>query len=285
MVEKTLFPPCAGFSYYDSPKIMGILNLAPDSFCPTNRVSEVEAAIKQGIQLVNDGADIIDIGAEPTNPSLHPILPESIELERLLPVVAGLSQEIDVPISVDTSKASIMEAVVAQGASIINDVRALREPRALDVAADLGVDVCLMHMQYPHGKSKNAQPIDDIVTEVQQFLQQRIEDCTAAGISVDKIIVDPGIGAGSFGKTMNDNFLLLKHLSRLKTFGLPILIGTSNKTFIGEFFDADVDERLIGSLASGLYGLLQGANIIRAHDVRATRQMIDMLQAIEGASQ
>lgn len=292
MLSDISFAPSAGFSYLDcagraldltTPQVMGILNLAPDSFSAKNRAPCFEDAVERGIQLAAEGATIIDIGGEPTNPSLHPVVPEDLELERVVPVVKALSQEIDIPISVDTSKPKVMAEVIANGAGLINDVRALTMPGALDVIAKAQVSVCLMHMCYPHGvptTEHDKKPLDNVIKEVKDYLIKRVDACEQAGISRNKIIVDPGIGAGNFGKNLQQNLLLLKCMDQFCQLQLPVLVGTSRKTFIGEFFNSKEDNRLMGSLASGFFALLKGANILRVHDVKETCQFLRMVEAI-----
>lgn len=272
-------------SYLDltQPKVMGVINMDPDSFSPVGRCETIDAAIAYGIKIASQGAAIIDIGAESTHPRLHPVTSIELELQRVVPVVKVLSQEVSIPISVDTSKPAVMEAVLAAGARIINDVRALREPGALTVVAQAKVPVCLMHMRYPYGMadSKELSPSKkNIVAEVKDFLQERIDVCLNAGIEKSNLIIDPGIGSGHFGKSTQDNLLLLKHLQEFKTWGLPLLVGTSRKTFIGDLLKVAVEDRLSGSLASALFAIQHGADIIRVHDVVETLQAMRMTQAI-----
>lgn len=268
------------------PNVMGIINLAPESFSSVGRCLTIDEAIAHGVKLAAQGATIIDIGGEPTHPKLNPVTPEDLELQRVIPVVSALSQELSIPISVDTSKPKVIEAVLAAGANLINDVRALQLPGALEIVAEAQVPVCLMHMRYPYGVPKLLpanQKEENIVNEVKDFLQERINCCLQAGIKQDNLIVDPGIGHGSFGKSTRENLLLLKHMHEFKTFDLPLLVGTSRKTFIGELFDVSPEYRLPGSLASALMAIRNGADIIRVHDVAETVQALRMMQVIEEA--
>lgn len=267
-----------------TPKIMGILNVTPDSFATTGRYLDPEQALQYAHKMVAEGADIIDIGAEATNPQLNPCISVEEELNRLLPVLERLTQELDVLVSVDTSKPEVMTEAVKLGAGLINDVRALRMEGALPTVAKLNVPVCLMHMRYPHGKPVtviSTQPEQNIVNEVKNFLQERIAACMAAGMSADKIIIDPGIGHGNFGKNLQENLILLNRLSELNDLNLPILIGVSRKTFIGELLDLPVPERLSGSLAAAVIAVLNGASIIRVHDVKETREAMRVVAAIK----
>lgn len=264
-----------------TPQVMGIINLAPDSFCQASQCETVEAAVERGVQMVQQGATLLDIGAEPTNPNLHPVLPVEIELQRIVPVVQALTQAVNVPISVDTSKPEVIEQVAKAGAAMINDVRALRQPAALQAAIETDLPVCLMHMQYPDGMPENSTPEPfDVLERVQNFFKQRIDECVAAGLNAKKIIIDPGIGAGSFGKSTDQSLQLIKHLQSLHQFGLPILVGTSRKAFIRKLLDLPIDKALAGSLASALAALANGASILRVHDVRETVEAVRVLTAI-----
>jgi dihydropteroate synthase len=273
---------CAGIRLnLSSPQVMGILNITPDSFSEVGRVTSPKQALAHAQRLVSEGATIIDVGGEPTNPSVHLDISVQEELDRVMPVIELLTRELSVPISVDTSKALVMAEAIKQGVHLINDVRALREPAALDVVTKSDVAVCLMHMRYPYGVS--LQPVvgdEDIVITVKDFLEQRVQACIAAGISLDRIIVDPGIGHGNFGKNLAQNLHLLKELAQFKKLNLPILVGVSRKTFIGELLGAAVSERLHGSIAAALMAVLQGASIIRVHDVKATVDALKVMVAI-----
>lgn len=267
------------------PKVMGILNITPDSFSTVGRYLSPREALKYAKQMVADGAAIIDIGAEATNPQLTPNLTLDEELHRLLPVLELLQGEIPLPISVDTSKPEVMYEAVQLGASMINDVRALTRPGALAMAAQLQTVVCLMHMGYPDGKPESLNDLTkdneiDIVTTIKAFLSERITACLNAGIRREHIIIDPGIGHGNFGKNLKQNLRLLAHLADLQTFDLPILVGLSRKTFIGEVLDVSSEERVFGSIASAVMAVERGASLIRVHDVKATVQAIQLLTAI-----
>lgn len=250
----------------DRPHVMGILNVTPDSFSDGGRFKRIDLALGHASEMVADGATLIDIGGESTRPGA-PDVSEQEELDRVIPVVERIVKELDVMVSLDTSKAVVMAAGCAAGAHLINDVRALQEPGALDAAAEAGVPVCLMHMK-GQPRTMQAEPhYDDLVGEVRAFFDERIAACLAAGIPRERLLLDPGYG---FGKTLAHNYRLLAEQHKLLDYGLPLLVGMSRKSMIGNLLGCPVDERLAGSLACALIGLQQGARIIRVHDVRAT---------------
>ncbi len=272
---------------FNKPNIMGIINVTPDSFSEVGRLQNSELILNHAKRLIAEGADIIDIGAEPTNPSLHPCLSLQEELDRLLPVLERLKQEISIPISIDTSKPEVMREAIKQGVSIINDIRAFRNEGTLAVVEKAKVMLCLMHMSYPQGKPTAVSHEDfvpDVMTVVRNFLSERIKACEAAGLKRERIIIDPGIGYGSFGKNTHDNLKILKHLDQLKTLNLPILIGASRKTFIGDILKKPVSERLMGSLAVATLAVYNGASIIRTHDVKETVDAVKIAMEIRNAS-
>lgn len=269
-----------------TPQVMGVLNVTPDSAVDGGCYLNPNAAITRALTMIEEGAAIIDIGGEATNPQLNPVTPVDDELARVIPVVKALRRESDILISVDTSKPEVMRQAIDAGADIINDVRALREPGAMEVVTAAQVPVCLMHMQYPHGKSTPHDVIPlgvDVVSMVKHFLIERIAACVKAGIPLKNIVIDPGIGHGNFGKNLQQNLLLLKHLETFHDLGVPLLVGTSRKTFIGELLNVPINDRLVGSIASAVMAASKGAAIIRAHDVAATTQALQMVSAILGA--
>ncbi|HDX8596153.1 TPA: dihydropteroate synthase [Aeromonas dhakensis] len=250
----------------ERPHIMGILNVTPDSFSDGGHFNQLERAMTHARQMVVEGATLIDIGGESTRPGA-PDVSEQEELDRVLPVVERMVRELDVMISLDTSKAAVMREGCAAGAHLINDVRALLEPGALAAAAAADVPVCLMHMQ-GQPRTMQAEPhYDDLLGEVRAFFDERIAACLTAGIAREQLLLDPGYG---FGKTLEHNYQLLAQQESLLDYQLPLLVGMSRKSMIGNLLGRPVDERLAGSLACALIGMQRGARIIRVHDVRAT---------------
>ncbi|MFL9602980.1 dihydropteroate synthase [Aeromonas dhakensis] len=250
----------------ERPHVMGILNVTPDSFSDGGHFNQLERAMTHARQMVAEGATLIDIGGESTRPGA-PDVSEQEELDRVLPVVEHMARELDVMISLDTSKAAVMREGCAAGAHLINDVRALLEPGALAAAAAADVPVCLMHMQ-GQPRTMQAEPhYDDLLGEVRAFFDERIAACLTAGIAREQLLLDPGYG---FGKTLEHNYQLLAQQESLLDYQLPLLVGMSRKSMIGNLLGRPVDERLAGSLACALIGMQRGARIIRVHDVRAT---------------
>ncbi|AHV34167.1 dihydropteroate synthase [Aeromonas dhakensis] len=250
----------------ERPHVMGILNVTPDSFSDGGHFNQLERAMTHARQMVAEGATLIDIGGESTRPGA-PDVSEQEELDRILPVVEHMVRELDVMISLDTSKAAVMREGCAAGAHLINDVRALLEPGALAAAAAADVPVCLMHMQ-GQPRTMQAEPhYDDLLGEVRAFFDERIAACLTAGIAREQLLLDPGYG---FGKTLAHNYQLLAQQESLLDYQLPLLVGMSRKSMIGNLLGRPVDERLAGSLACALIGMQRGARIIRVHDVRAT---------------
>ncbi len=256
----------------ERPHVMGILNVTPDSFSDGGHFNQIERAMAHARQMVSDGATLIDLGGESTRPGA-PDVNEQEELDRVIPVVERLVAELDVMVSLDTSKAAVMREGCKAGAHLINDVRALLEPGALAVAAEADVPVCLMHMQ-GQPRTMQAEPhYDDLLGEVRAFFDERIAACLAAGIRRQQLLLDPGYG---FGKTLAHNYQLLAQQSKLLDYQLPLLVGMSRKSMIGNLLGRPVDDRLAGSLACALIGMQHGARIIRVHDVRET---MDALRA------
>ncbi|WP_421333562.1 dihydropteroate synthase [Aeromonas sp. 603607] len=250
----------------ERPHVMGILNVTPDSFSDGGHFNQIERAVTHARQMVADGATLIDIGGESTRPGA-PDVSEQEELDRVIPVVERLVSECDVMLSLDTSKAVVMREGCKAGAHLINDVRALLEPGALDAAAEARVPVCLMHMQGQPRTMQVEPHYDDLVGEVKVFFDERIAACLAAGIAREQLLLDPGYG---FGKTLAHNYQLLAAQRALLDYGLPLLVGMSRKSMIGNLLNCPVGERLAGSLACALIGMQHGARIIRVHDVRET---------------
>ena len=257
-------------------KLMGILNVTPDSFSDGGQFIGQAAALRQVQQMLANGADIIDIGGESTRPGAKDVSLDD-ELARVIPVIHSIRQLYpDLPISVDTSKARVMAEAIAVGADIINDVRALQEPEALEVAVAAKVPVCLMHMQGQPRSMQHQPSYQQVVQEVLAFLQQRAEVCIAAGIARQQIIFDPGFG---FGKSLAHNYELLSAMSQFVETGYPVLAGMSRKSMIGQLLNRDVAERLAGSIACATIAVMKGAQIIRVHDIKETADAIKIAQA------
>jgi dihydropteroate synthase len=256
---------------------MGVVNVTPDSFSDGGRFFDVKTAAAHARQLAADGADLIDIGGESTRPGAAPVS-EKEELDRLLPVLRELSG-LDKPISIDTRRPAVMQAVLNAGASMINDVEALGAPGALQAVAASGCAICLMHKKGDPATMQRDPHYDDVLAEVKSFLNERIAISRAAGIAADRLVVDPGFG---FGKTAEHNLILLRNLRSLSD--LPVLAGLSRKSTLGKLTGRPVEERLAGSLAMALLALQAGAKILRVHDVRETRDVIAVWQAYRNES-
>ena len=255
---------------------MGILNVTPDSFSDGGRHNSIDNALTQALAMESEGATIIDIGGESTRPGAPEVTIDE-ELRRVVPVVEAIRKHSDVIISIDTSKPEIMDAALHAGADFINDVRALQLPGALDVVAKHGVPVCLMHMQGDPASMQNKPVYSDVTAEVEAFLISRINACLDAGIDKNKILLDPGFG---FGKTLEHNYALLADLPLFHRFGMPLLIGMSRKSMIGQVINKPVDQRLAGSLALATIAAQMGAHILRVHDVAQTRDVIAIVNAL-----
>jgi dihydropteroate synthase len=257
--------------------VMGIINLSPDSFYAGNRCATVEDAVRHAENMVEEGAHVLDVGAESTRPGSQAI-EEEIELKRLAPVISALAKRVPVPISVDTSKPAVADRVLQEGARIINDVAGLQDhPEMSRIIVRHGAGVVVMHMQgVPETMQDNPQ-YGDVVEDVLEFLRLSVEIAGSAGIAPRSIAVDPGIG---FGKTLEHNLKLIGSLRRFKVLDKPVLIGVSRKSFIGRILDLDAEERLEGSLAAGVAGVINGADILRVHDVRATVRAVHIAHAI-----
>ncbi len=267
----------------DRPRIMGIVNVTPDSFYDGAQFDNAQMAIDHARKLVEEGADILDIGGESTRPGSEAV-PENVELKRVMPVIEGLAGKTDSLISIDTRKAGVMRRALDAGADIVNDVSALTyDPDSLDVVAGADVPVVLMHAQGDPRTMQNDPDYDDVVLDVFDYLEARVEACLRAGLPRRRIIIDPGIG---FGKTVDHNLRLLSNLSLLHGLGLPILVGASRKSFIARLTAAqEAGQRLSGSLAAACHAAGQGVQIVRVHDVVETRQALQVwLSASQGTS-
>ena len=280
MVDTAPQLDCAGrILRLDRTRVMGIVNVTPDSFSDGGAHFDADAAVAHGLRLAEEGADLLDIGGESTRPGAAEVSLEE-ELRRVVPVVERLARETALPISVDTSKPEVMQAAVQAGAGLVNDVSALRREGALDMAASLGVPVVLMHMQGEPRSMQDAPDYEDVVGEVHRFLAERIFAAEMAGISRKKIVADPGFG---FGKTTQHNLQLLARLERFLELGVPVLAGLSRKRSIGELTGRDQpQERVFGSVAAHLVAAQRGARIVRVHDVAATVDALRVWEAVAG---
>lgn len=258
------------------PRVMGILNVTPDSFSDGGQFSTVESAIKQAAEMLDDGADFIDVGGESTRPGASPVSADQ-ELERVIPVIQAIHARFDTIISIDSSKPVVMTQAVEAGAGLINDVRALREDGAVKAATDSGAAVCLMHMLGQPRTMQSSPCYDDVVKDVELFLQTRIDTCLASGIPKEQLIIDPGFG---FGKTLAHNYQLLGRLDEFNKLNIPLLIGVSRKSMIGDLLNRDVEDRLSGSLAAATVSLMKGARILRVHDVKQNVDAVKVVSAL-----
>ena len=262
----------------DRPRVVGILNVTPDSFSDGGSYANTDEAVAHGLRMVEEGADMLDIGGESTRPGADDVSPEE-ELRRVLPVLEQLAARTTVPLAIDTSKPEVMRAAVAAGAGMINDVYALRRDGALDVVAGLGVPVCLMHMLGEPRSMQDDPHYDDVVGDVHRFLTDRLFACELAGIDRRKVMVDPGFG---FGKTLEHNLALLRELERFASLGSGVYVGLSRKSMIGAITGRQVPaERAAGSVAAALVAVQRGARMVRVHDVAATVDALAVWHAVQ----
>ncbi len=270
---------CAGRPLVlDRPRVVGVLNVTPDSFSDGGRYASLAEAVEHGLRLAAEGADMLDIGGESTRPGGQEVSVEE-ELRRVIPVVEQLSARTTVPLAIDTSKPEVMRAAVAAGVGMINDVYALRREGALDAAAALGVPVCLMHMQGEPRSMQDDPHYDDVVGEVHRFLTDRLFACELAGIDKRKVMVDPGFG---FGKTLEHNLALLRALERFADLGSGIYAGLSRKSMIGAMTGrGQPEQRAAGSVAAAMIAAQRGARLLRVHDVAATVDALAVWQAVK----
>jgi dihydropteroate synthase len=260
----------------DRPRVMGILNVTPDSFYDGGRYVDVASALAHARQMAADGADVIDVGGESTRPGAAAV-PEADELRRVVPVIEALASD-GVVVSADTRRPAVMRAAIAAGAAMINDVGALTASGALDVVAGTNVAVCLMHMRGEPASMQQAPQYDDVVREVREFLVARASACEAAGIARERIVVDPGFG---FGKTLAHNLTLLRALPQIAAAGYPVVAGLSRKSSLGTITGRPLEERMPASLAAALMAILRGASIVRVHDVRETVDALKVWLAVQ----
>lgn len=260
-----------------SPKVMGVLNVTPDSFSDGGKFNSVDHALRHAEKLVEEGAAIIDVGGESTRPGAKVVSVQE-ELDRVAPIVEAIYKNIDTIISVDTSTPAVMEAAAQWGAGILNDVRALRREGAIEMAAQLKLPVCLMHMLgEPQTMQQEPHYEGDVVNVIRDYLSERLKTCVASGMNKSALLIDPGFG---FGKTLQHNLRLLNRLDEFKKLGVPILVGMSRKSMIGQVINKPFDERLHAGLALTTLAVLKGANIIRVHDVAPTVDVIKMTRAV-----
>jgi len=274
--EANIRHPMDLFRDLEPPLIMGILNVTPDSFSDGGSYPTTDDAVQRALQMVSEGADMVDIGGESTRPFAAPVSLEE-EMGRVLPVIEGLYGRTEAPISIDTKHAEVAEAALDSGAAIVNDVNALRAEGMAELVIERGATAVLMHMKGTPENMQVSPYYDDVVSEVRIFLEDRIEQLVSMGMRRDRIVIDPGIG---FGKRVIDNLVLLRDLSSLLDIGCPVMVGTSRKSFIGKVQGTDVHERLEGSLTSALVAAMNGASILRVHDVRSTRRALEVYRAI-----
>lgn len=260
----------------ERPLVMGIVNVTPDSFSDGGRFFDPAQAVAHARQLVGEGADLLDVGGESSRPGAQPVSADE-ELRRVLPVIEALAG-LGVPLSIDTVKPEVMRRAVAAGASLINDIAALQAPGALEAAAESGAAVCLMHMQGEPRTMQGDPHYGDVVAEVRDFLARRVAAAQAAGIARERIVVDPGFG---FGKRLEHNLALLRHLDRLAGLGAGVLAGLSRKSMLGEMTGRKVSQRETASVAAALLAAQNGARILRVHDVAATKDALAVWSAVD----
>jgi dihydropteroate synthase len=277
MFDTTPTLDCAGRPLkLDGPRVCGVLNLTDDAFSGDGLRDDVRAAVGRGLEMVEEGADLLDVGGESTRPGAQPV-PAEEEIARVVPVIEALARETDVPISIDTSKPEVMRAAVGAGAGLINDVYALRREGALEAAAALHVPVCVMHMQGEPRTMQDNPRYEDVVGEVHRFLAERVFACEMAGMDKRRLLVDPGFG---FGKTLEHNLALLRALERFRDLAAGVFVGMSRKSMLGALTGRDPRCRASASAAAALIAVQRGAMIVRVHDVAATRDALAVWQAV-----
>ena len=257
--------------------VMGILNVTPDSFSDGGQFDRAERALEHAMRMQQEGADIIDIGGESTRPGANAVTVDE-ELERVIPVIRAFRQHSSLPISIDTSKPEVMRTAVAEGANMVNDVNALQAEGAVETCAELGVPVCLMHMQGMPRTMQQDPQYDDVVKDVAAYLQQRSIECIESGIHRINIVIDPGFG---FGKTLRHNLNLLSRLESISALELPVLVGVSRKSMLGAILDRPVSERLYAGIAAAVIAYNKGARLFRVHDVAPTRDALAVCDALQ----
>lgn len=261
------------------PVIMGILNVTPDSFSDGGEFDHIDVAVARALEMQAQGASIIDIGGESTRPGAQPVDAEQ-EIDRVVPVIKAIRRQSDIPISIDTSKPAVMKVAIQAGANLVNDVNALRAAGAVECCAELGVPVCLMHMQGEPRTMQQSPEYSDVVTDVRDFLLARARACIDADITADQILLDPGFG---FGKTLEHNLQLLSRLNEFCELDFPILVGFSRKSMLGAILDRPVDQRVIGGVAAAVIAYGKGARWFRVHDVAETSDALKVCEALDPA--
>lgn len=263
------------------PQVMGILNVTPDSFSDGGRYSQIDSALRHANEMIQAGATIIDIGGESTRPGAAEVSLDE-ELERVIPVAEAIAKNFEVWVSIDTYKPEVMRESHRVGVHLVNDIRALQEPGALDVAIETGMPVCLMHMQGMPRTMQQDPQYENVVAEVDAFFVEHIDRCVNAGMDRNKLLLDPGFG---FGKSLKHNYQLLSHLADFHHFGLPLLVGMSRKSMVGQLLNVPPDQRVIGSVACAIIAAMQGAQIIRVHDVKETAEAMRIVEATLSAKE
>ena len=260
------------------PKVMGIVNITPDSFSDGGRYISTNKAVEHALKLVEEGANILDIGGESTRPGATPVGLDE-ELSRVLPVIKALLEVVKIPLSIDTYKPQVMQAAIAAGVSIVNDIKALQEPGALELVSKSGVGVCLMHMQGTPQTMQIAPQYNEVVADVKAFLIMRLQASIVAGIEKNRILIDPGFG---FGKRTEHNITLLQNLANIADIGQPLLVGLSRKSVLGQVLGDNQADRVSASIATSVIAVINGANVLRVHDVKATVDALKVVMAIQG---
>ncbi|MFO8051927.1 MAG: dihydropteroate synthase [Thermoplasmatota archaeon] len=277
-LERTGFHPVEKhFKELEPPIIMGVLNNTPDSFSDGGSYGSADEAVHRAMEMAAEGADIIDVGGESTRPFADPV-PLEEEMRRTVPVVERLVGGIDIPISIDTRHAEVAREALSRGASIVNDVNALRGEGMAELVAEYRASACIMHMKGTPKDMQVAPSYDDVLSDIRSFLTERVETLEENGLERERLMIDPGIG---FGKRVADNLVILRDLESFLDIGCPILVGASRKSFIGKVLDLDVDQRLEGSIAAAVLAYLNGASVIRVHDVKETKRALDLVKAVE----
>lgn len=262
------------------PQVMGVLNVTPDSFSDGGKFNQQESALRQALEMIEQGATIIDIGGESTRPGAAKVS-EQEELDRVMPVVRQVRENSDVYISLDTSTPAVMSEGLSQGVAMVNDVRAFQRAGAIEAVRDSDALLCVMHMQGEPDSMQDAPTYGGVVEDVKAFLRERVCVLQAAGVQHSRVVLDPGFG---FGKTLEHNFSLLKHLNEFEQLGVPVLVGMSRKSMIGGILNKPVEERLVGSVAAALLALERGASILRVHDVAPTMDALKIWSATQAAT-